>query len=289
MPNADAAAVLLRQAMRWACCVPGAGWTGKIKDVRRARAGHGGCWRPAASSASGRRRGLTICPRLADIFRGGRVHSGYPLVTLVLAAMVAQWSVWHHEGTGTLLVLGGLAVLMGEQVGYARPACMAALDGGPTVGRRNLTYVHPVRRVVLSMLRKDARRADLIAILPIVLVFAALPAVAQGGLVYDTAANLLPAAKVEVSSMAGPSGSQYSSDGLNDNSMETIWATKQNAPLPQWIKVTFPSRPPSIRSCSLPANCRVSTNTRQDGAAGVLRRRSSTLSSMMLPGTPDPI
>ena len=90
------------------------------------------------------------------------------------------------------------------------------------------------------MLRKDARRAALIAILPIMLVFVALPALAQGGLVYDPAANLLPAATVETSSMAGPSGSQYSSDGLNDNSMETIWATRQNSPLPQWIKVTFP-------------------------------------------------
>ncbi len=56
----------------------------------------------------------------------------------------------------------------------------------------------------------------------------------------DPDQNLIAHATVKVSSMAGSAGQQYSASGISDNDMGTLWATAQNAKLPQWIEVTFP-------------------------------------------------
>jgi len=55
----------------------------------------------------------------------------------------------------------------------------------------------------------------------------------------DLSANLAAGAKVEASSAAGNPGEQYSTAGLTDNRLATMWATAKNAKPPQWVKVTF--------------------------------------------------
>ena len=107
------AAVLLRQAMALGMLCAWGGLTGKIVDVRRVprRA-----WLLLAASGS---LGVTV-GGLAYYYALGAANissvavftSGYPLVTLVLAAIVLGERLTIPKVVGTLLVLGGLAVLM---------------------------------------------------------------------------------------------------------------------------------------------------------------------------------
>ncbi len=108
------AAVLLRQAMALGMLCVWGGLTGKIKDVRRAprRAwallAASGCLGVAVGGVA-----YYYALGAADISAVAVFTSGYPLVTLVLAAVVLNERLSIMKVVGTLLVLGGLAVLMG--------------------------------------------------------------------------------------------------------------------------------------------------------------------------------
>ena len=109
-----AAAVLLRQAMALGMLCAWGGLTGKIKDVRRAPRRAWGLL--AASGVLGVAVGgvaYYYALGVADISAVAVFTSGYPLVILVLAAMVLNERLSIMKVTGTLRVLGGLAVLMG--------------------------------------------------------------------------------------------------------------------------------------------------------------------------------
>jgi len=107
------AAVLLRQAMALGMLCAWGTVTGKVRDVRRVprRA-----WLLLAASGS---LGVAIgglsyyyALGAADISAVAVFTSAYPLVTLVLAAVVLEEHLGIMKVLGTLLVLGGLAALM---------------------------------------------------------------------------------------------------------------------------------------------------------------------------------
>jgi hypothetical protein len=57
--------------------------------------------------------------------------------------------------------------------------------------------------------------------------------------VYQPGTNLAAQATVEVSSAAGRPGQKYSLEGINDEQLDTWWASKKDVGVPQWIRLAF--------------------------------------------------
>ncbi len=57
--------------------------------------------------------------------------------------------------------------------------------------------------------------------------------------VYEIESNLAAGSSVDASSAAGPPGQRYSVDGINDERLDSWWASGANVALPQWIRLSF--------------------------------------------------
>ncbi|MGI5818211.1 MAG: DUF7402 domain-containing protein, partial [Armatimonadota bacterium] len=57
--------------------------------------------------------------------------------------------------------------------------------------------------------------------------------------IYEDGTNLAATATVEASSAAGQPGQKYSVDGVNDEYLDTWWASGGNVALPQWVRLSF--------------------------------------------------
>jgi hypothetical protein len=62
---------------------------------------------------------------------------------------------------------------------------------------------------------------------------------ASNQVVYQPGTNLAAQATVEVSSAAGRPGQKYSLEAINDEQLDTWWASGANVPLPQWVRLAF--------------------------------------------------